>query len=284
MYSMVEVNDDKYDIHGIYIFDPTFDSIGKENGDRGISYAFFGRTIEEMKTLKQTRIARGCSVAIIDGLTDNQSYESFYQEIPLRTMNIVNGFFPTEENKQYLQTIYKLGKDKSNWYSLNEKYLFEVAQLGFKTRGADNIPLSKIEEIIKNTRQIEKKITPEEITQILQFNNSKFKEYFDDPRLFFEIIPDNFVAEEEYESFIAKIQELLIAKQEDEEIITTISFLNNHEQQVLFSMVKKQGDSIEPLLEATFKENYNFGRIFLDKVTKLCLKYFQFPVGKIQVP
>ena len=284
MYSMVEVNDDKYDIHGIYTFDPTLDSLDKDSQDRTMSYAFFGRTIGEMKSLKEQRTSRGCSVALVDGFTDNKSYESFYQEIPLRTMNIVNGFFPSEENKQFLQTIYQQGKDKNNWHSLNEKFMFEIGQLGQRARRIDNIPLSKIEEIIKNTRQLSRQETPEELTQVLQFNNSQFKRYFDDTRLVFEITPDDFIREEDYASLIAKIREILINKKDGDEIISTISFLNNHEQQVLFSMMRVNGEEVEHLLSGTLKSDYNFGRNFLSQFTEEYINHSQFPVGKIQKP
>lgn len=171
MYSMVEIHDDKYNIHGIYLFDPTFDTLEKDAPDRTISYAFFGRTMQEMKSLKKPRIPRGRSVALVDGFTDSASYENFYQELPLLIMNVINGFFPTEENRQYLQTIYSQGGDPSNWRSLNERYISEFAELNQAAIRTNRIPLSQIETIIRIIRQLERTETSEEISQILQFNN-----------------------------------------------------------------------------------------------------------------
>ncbi len=96
MNPIVEIKDSKYDINGIYNFDPTFDSSNQD------SYAFFGRTMEEINKLKQKRVGRGCSLALMEGNTGN-NMELSLNDIPLRTMNIINGFFPIEENFAYLK-------------------------------------------------------------------------------------------------------------------------------------------------------------------------------------
>lgn len=118
-----------------------------------MSYAFFGRSVEEINHLREQRTPRGISIALMKGM--NGKYNEVSNEIPTRTMNIVNGFFPSEENSRFIQEHYAELKDKSNWPSLNEEHLFQISNLGFKVRRADNIPVDTLEQIISNVRKIE---------------------------------------------------------------------------------------------------------------------------------
>lgn len=153
MHSLVEINDDKYDIHGIYNFDPTFDSLPTNSEDRTMSYAFFGRSVDEINHLKEQRVPRGVSIALMKGI--DGKYEEISNEIPTRTMNIMNGFFPSEENSKFIQEHYSELKDRSRWPSLNEEHLFQISQLGFKIRQAENISADTLNQVISNVRKVE---------------------------------------------------------------------------------------------------------------------------------
>lgn len=58
--------------------------------------------MEEINKLKQKIVGRGCSLALMEGNTGN-NMELSLNDIPLRTMNIINRFFPIEENFAYLK-------------------------------------------------------------------------------------------------------------------------------------------------------------------------------------
>jgi len=47
----INVNDEKYNIEGLYFFDPTFDCKKNDSNDFLLSYRFFGKTKEEMDLL-----------------------------------------------------------------------------------------------------------------------------------------------------------------------------------------------------------------------------------------
>lgn len=155
MFSIVEIDDPKYGISGIYNFDAMFDSLDKSafsEEQRENSYVFFGKTFGEINCLKNQRIPRGCSIAIMKG-PDASNYDEVLEEIPLRTMNIINGFFPSEENQAYLNTIYQQGNDKNNWKKLNEPYLSQLDDLGSKYRSTEQIPIETLEAIIINVQK-----------------------------------------------------------------------------------------------------------------------------------
>lgn len=290
MYSIVEVKDPKYNINGIYNFDAALDSLNKNNfsnEQREDSYAFFARTVDEFKHLKKERISRGCSIAITKGNSDR--YQEIVQELPLRTMNIINGFFPSEENYAYLKNIYQKGNDKNTWESFNQPYLFQLFQLGFKARDTESIPLETLEQIIRNVKKAKNdSLTNEElearIEQIRQINHLLFQQHYNDSRLRFQVKPKNYVEKSQYETYQNKMHELLYRKQEDEQIVSTFVFLNNQENQITHSIRKIKGKDTETLLEGVFDADYHFGTQFLMPELNYYLDLCDFPVGKINPP
>ena len=88
----------------------------------------------------------------MEGNTGN-NMELSLNDIPLRTMNIINRFFPIEENFAYLKK-YNEGNDKSNWEKLNEPYMFQLFNLGFKFRRTESISMDVMESIISNISKI----------------------------------------------------------------------------------------------------------------------------------
>ena len=278
MHSIVEVKDSKYDINGIYNFDATFDSYDKD------SYAYFGRSMEQISELYNKRVPRGCSVALMEGNTDINAIE---QELPLRTMNIINGFFPSQENSEYLNKIYQEGNNKDNWKKLNEPYSFQLFNLGFKFRRAENIPMDTIEQVIENVRKKDN-LSVEEIDaqmkRIKEITNKKFKEDFNDPRLIFKTFSDDYVNEEKYSDYIDRIQEIVNSKNDNDEIISTFKFLNGQERKVIHSIVKVNGEDIETLLQGEFTQDYDFGKNFLLPELNNYVEMCQLPVGLIGKP
>lgn len=273
MNPIVEIKDSKYDINGIYNFDPTFDSSNQD------SYAFFGRTMEEINKLKQKRVGRGCSLALMEGNTGN-NMELSLNDIPLRTMNIINGFFPIEENFAYLKKIYNEGNDKSNWKKLNEPYMFQLFNLGFKFRRTESISMDVMESIISNISKIKSPSADEltaKIEKIKKETNKEFAKHFDDPRLMFEIKSENYVDEENYADYITKVNEVIKLKSDNDELLFTFQFLNGQDRKVIHRLIKINSETRQTLLESEFEYNYDFGR-------KLLLPLLDNYIGKCVLP
>ncbi len=287
MHSLVEINDDKYDIHGIYNFDPTFDSLDINSEDRTMSYAFFGRSVEEINHLREQRTPRGISIALMKGM--DGKYNEVSNEIPTRTMNIVNGFFPSEENSRFIQEHYAELKDKSTWPSLNEEHLFQISNLGFKVRRADNIPVDTLEQIISNVRKIENPNLSEEqvksqMDRIREFNNSQFSKYYNDPRLLFKIIPKNYVSQENYPQVLEQISALYSSKNPDKALKTIIEFTNGQQQQVLLRIDSLSDEEKKTLLDCTFDSNYDFMSRFLNPLIHSYAQSFPYSSSQIGKP
>ncbi len=287
MHSLVEINDDKYDIHGIYNFDPTFDSLDINSEDRTMSYAFFGRSVEEINHLREQRTPRGISIALMKGM--DGKYNEVSNEIPTRTMNIVNGFFPSEENSRFIQEHYAELKDKSNWPSLNEEHLFQISNLGFKVRRADNIPVDTLEQIISNVRKIENPNLSEEqiksqMDRIREFNNSQFSKYYNDPRLLFKIIPKNYVSQENYPQVLEQISALYSSKNPDEALKTIVEFTNGQQQQALLKIESLSDEEKKTLLDCTFDSNYDFISRFLNPLIHSYAQSFPYSSSQIGKP
>lgn len=287
MHSLVEINDDKYDIHGIYNFDPTFDSLDINSEDRTMSYAFFGRSVEEINHLREQRTPRGVSIALMKGM--DGKYNEVSNEIPTRTMNIVNGFFPSEENSRFIKEHYAELKDKSNWPSLNEEHLFQISNLGFKVRHAENIPVDTLEQIISNVRKIENPNLSEEqiksqMDRIREFNNSQFSKYYNDPRLLFKIIPKNYVSQENYPQVLEQISALYSSKNPDEALKTIVEFTNGQQQQVLLRIDSLSDEEKKTLLDCTFDSNYDFMSRFLNPLIHSYAQSFPYQSSKIGKP
>lgn len=287
MHSLVEINDDKYDIHGIYNFDPTFDSLDINFEDRTMSYAFFGRSVEEINHLREQRTPRGISIALMKGM--DGKYNEVSNEIPTRTMNIVNGFFPSEENSRFIQEHYAELKDKSNWPSLNEEHLFQISNLGFKVRRADNIPVDTLEQIISNVRKIENPNLSEEqiksqMDRIREFNNSQFSKYYNDPRLLFKIIPKNYVSQENYPQVLEQISALYSSKNPDEALKTIVEFTNGQQQQALLKIESLSDEEKKTLLDCTFDSNYDFMSRFLNPLIHSYAQSFPYSSSQIGKP
>lgn len=287
MHSLVEIKDDKYYINGVYNFDPTFDSMNINSKDRTLGYTFFGRSVEEMNRLKEQRITRGVSIAIMKGVDDN--YEEILNEIPTRTMNIINGFFPSEENSRFIQDHYSELKDKTNWPSLNEKYLIQTSHLGFKTRSSETLYIDIIEKIIRNVRKVENPDLSEiqiksQMAEIKKYNNSQFSKYYNDPRLLFKIIPENYIKPENYRQVLEQINILYNSKNPKETLKTIIEFSNVQQQQVFLKIESLSDEDKKILLECTFSSNYEFLVKFLNPLIESYTHSFPYISSKIGKP
>lgn len=287
MHSLVEINDDKYDVHGIYNFDPTFDSLDINSEDRTMSYAFFGRSVEEINHLREQRTPRGVSIALMKGM--DGKYNEVSNEIPTRTMNIVNGFFPSEENSRFIQEHYAELKDKSNWPTLNEEHLFQISNLGFKVRHAENIPVDTLEQIISNVRKVENPNLSEEqiksqMDRIKEFNNNQFSKYYNDPRLLFKIIPENYINSENYPQLLEQISTLYSSKNHDEALKTVVEFTNGQQQQVLLRIDSLSDEEKKTLLDCTFDSNYDFMSRFLNPLIHSYAQSFPYSSSQIGKP
>lgn len=287
MHSLVEINDDKYDVHGIYNFDPTFDSLDINSEDRTMYYAFFGRSVEEINHLREQRTPRGVSIALMKGM--DGKYNEVSNEIPTRTMNIVNGFFPSEENSRFIQEHYAELKDKSNWPTLNEEHLFQISNLGFKVRHAENIPVDTLEQIISNVRKVENPNLSEEqiksqMDRIKEFNNSQFSKYYNDPRLLFKIIPENYINSENYPQLLEQISTLYSSKNHDEALKTVVEFTNGQQQQVLLRIDSLSDEEKKTLLDCTFDSNYDFMSRFLNPLIHSYAQSFPYSSSQIGKP
>jgi len=287
MHSLVEINDDKYDIHGVYNFDPTFDSLDINSEDRTMSYAFFGRSVEEINHLKEQRTPRGVSIALMKGM--DGKYDEISNEIPTRTMNIINGFFPSEENSRFIQEHYSELKDKSKWPSLNEEHLFQISQLGFKVRRAENISTETLEQIIRNVRKVENPNLSEEqinsqLDRIAKFNNSQLSKYYDDPRLLFKITPENYISKDSFPQILEKISTFYNSKSPDEVLKTIIEFTNGQQQQAFLKIESLSNEEKRTLLDCTFDSNYDFMSKFLNPLIHSYAQSFPYESSKIGKP
>ncbi len=126
----------------------------------------------------------------------DKNIDEAQNEMPTRVMNIVNGFFPEEANKNFVKDHYTQLCDKSNWPVLNEAYLPKVNQVGLMARQSKSIPIDTLDHIIKNVRKVEKPNLNEaqidlQMANIREFNNSQFDKYYNDPRLAFKTGNDN---------------------------------------------------------------------------------------------
>ena len=288
MHSIVEINDDKYDIHGIYNFDPTFDSLDVNSNDRSISYAFFGRSVEEINNLKEQREPRGVSIAIMKAM--DGKYNEISNEIPTRTMNIVNGFFPSEKSRNFIQDHLSELKDKSNWQSLNEDYLFQISQLGFKVRNSQNISMDTLEQIITNVRKVEQPNLNDEqmntkLDKIKQFNNEQFSKFYNDQRLMFKVVPKNYVNKEDYPQLLEKINELYSSSALSKDTMKTIiEFTNGQKQQAFLRIESLSEKEQKELFNCTFDSNYDFMSKFLNPLVNSYAATFPYRSSKIGKP
>ena len=287
MHSLVEINDDKYGIQGIYNFDPASDSLDINSEDRTLSYAFFGRNVEEINHLRKQRIPKGVSIALMKGM--DGKYDEVANENPTRTMNVINGFFPSEENSRFIQEHFSELQDKSNWPSLNEEYLFQISNLGFKVRNSDNIPINKLEQIIANVKKTENPNLSEEqinaqMKKIKEFNNSQFSNYYNDTRLMFKVIPENYVNKENYQQILDQINSLYNSKKRDEALKTIIEFTNGQQQQAFLRVESLSGEEKKTLLNCAFDSNYEFMSKCLNPLIHSYVESFPYTSSQIGKP
>ena len=287
MHSLVEINDNKYGIQGIYNFDPASDSLDINSEDRTLSYAFFGRNVEEINHLRKQRIPKGVSIALMKGM--DGKYDEVANENPTRTMNVINGFFPSEENSRFIQEHFSELQDKSNWPSLNEEYLFQISNLGFKVRNSDNIPINKLEQIIANVKKTENPNLSEEqinaqMKKIKEFNNSQFSNYYNDTRLMFKVIPENYVNKENYQQILDQINSLYNSKKPDEALKTIIEFTNGQQQQAFLRVESLSGEEKKTLLNCTLDSNYEFMSKCLNPLIHSYVESFPYTSSQIGKP
>ena len=280
MNPIVEIVDPKYGINGNYNFDPTYEFSNAN------SYAFFGRTMEEFEHLKQRRKGCGCSLALTEGNTGRETYEQVLNDLPLRTMNIINGFFPTQENFDYLKKIYSDGSDKSKWKDLNSEYSFQLFNLGFKVRRSERILTETLEKVISNVWKT--KVSSNEIesklSKIKKETNEKFKKYYENPRLIFNIESENHVRNKDFNDYIKKEEEMLSSKEVDEEIISIFTFLNGQDRKVIHRLMKNTKEGHQLLSESEFNYDYDFGNKLLTPILEKYISKCEFPVGEISKP
>ena len=287
MHSLVEINDDKYGIQGIYNFDPASDSLDINSEDRTLSYAFFGRNVEEINHLRKQRIPKGVSIALMKGM--DGKYDEVANENPTRTMNVIKGFFPSEENSRFIQEHFSELQDKSNWPSLNEAFLFQISNLGFKVRSSDNIPINKLEQIIANVKKTENPNLSEEqinaqMKKIKEFNNSQFSNYYNDTRLMFKVIPENYVNKENYQQILDQINSLYNSKKPDEALKTIIEFTNGQQQQAFLRVESLSGEEKKTLLNCAFDSNYEFMSKCLNPLIHSYVESFPYTSSQIGKP
>ena len=202
---------------------------------------------------------------------------------------IVNGFFPSEENSRFIQEHYAELKDKSNWPTLNEEHLFQISNLGFKVRHAENIPVDTLEQIISNVRKVENPNLSEEqiksqMDRIKEFNNSQFSKYYNDPRLLFKIIPENYINSENYPQLLEQISTLYSSKNHDEALKTVVEFTNGQQQQVLLRIDSLSDEEKKTLLDCTFDSNYDFMSRFLNPLIHSYAQSFPYSSSQIGKP
>lgn len=132
--TIIDINDDKYDIHGIYLFDPYSDSLPKteydENSIRKINYNYF------------------C-------MSFNQLNKTIYKE----TISGIFKYFLVPKKKMFLDRIDELKLlDENEVNKLNNIFGFDY---------------SNLYESVQNTEDIEERILFEVINNTLRFDNYK---------------------------------------------------------------------------------------------------------------
>ena len=164
--TLVEVKDDKYNIDGIYLFDPSMDTLSKEKyhneGVRRINYNFFGLNLMIMNRLKyKDRLQGILSILSIEDFdyaeekisitrdnsiirenqkileSFNMSFESLYNKLKDTKQIDVNDIIKINDS------LYNDKKEKYNTYLLNN-YNSRKAELFEKNT------LEELEEYIEN--------------------------------------------------------------------------------------------------------------------------------------
>jgi len=119
------MRDTKYRIYDIYCFDPYFDSKTEEN-------RFFAQTINQVKASFPKRKYHGIFLAFTEGVKGN--YFEMVHEFPIRIMNLINGFFPSIKNKEYLNCVYEGLEDVRKWREINYPNVFSIVNLGYRAQ------------------------------------------------------------------------------------------------------------------------------------------------------
>ena len=282
---IINVDDDKYDVHGIYHFDPSSDCLLKNESDRSISYNFFCRNRKEMNSLKQPRIMSGLASVIMG----QEELSALKNENPFKTLEVVNVFSEDEDAINDLKFLneYRQDVEKNHnyWPTINKKYELSISFLRDKVGYAKEVPLSVITQVIINVRKItNKEFKNEDIEDILMFNNEKFSENFSDPRLLFKINPKNYVSKDNYKKALEEITYIYDNKKDSDTIKTNIDFTNGQQQQVLLKITLLSSNKEEILLDYTFDDNYEFATNFLTPLIQLYSDRFSYKFGKIEKP
>lgn len=289
MHVITNVNDDKYDVHGIYHFDISLDCFSKQEDDRICSYSFFCRNTKEMKTENQRRIMKGASAVIMG----DESIAACRSENPFRTLEIVSGFYSYEDIDRDIKFINEYREDietkPSYWPMINKNYELCISSIRDKANHSPEILTSVIEELIANVQKIKNKsLSNEQLKQNLQlikeYNNKRFKEFFSDTRLLFELKPQNYVSKDEYKSVLNDAILIYNSKKENNQIKTVIEFTNNQQQQVLFKIIVLSGEEEKVIMNYTFDNSYDFSELFLNPLIQMYSEYFSYMTGIIEKP
>lgn len=152
--TLININDDKYDIHGIYIFDPYSDSLPKteynENGIRKINYNYFCMNLNQLnKTVYEETISGICKYFLVPKIS---MFLDRIDELKLLDENEVNKFNNT------------FGTDYSSLYErinttedISENTLFELINNTLRFDNYKTINNINMIDIIKENYYLKKK-------------------------------------------------------------------------------------------------------------------------------
>lgn len=149
--SLVFVDDDKYEAHGIYVFDPTSDSIPKEvyksDAIRKVNYNYFGLTLGKITdTNYDDKLGEVLSLLNSESLdfslrkmdskekkkiesSFNSSFEDIYEKVKktkvLDEDKLLDLFISTYHNEDFLGLNRDVGELIRNSYTLRKKEIFK---------------------------------------------------------------------------------------------------------------------------------------------------------------
>ena len=177
----------------------------------------------------------------------------------------------------------------SYWSMINKNYELCISSIRDKANHSPEVLTSLIEELITNVQKIKNKsLSNEQLKQNLQlikeYNNKRFKEFFSDTRLLFELKPQNYVSKDEYKSVLNDAILIYNSKKENNQIKTVIEFTNNQQQQVLFKIIVLSGEEEKVIMNYTFDNSYDFSELFLNPLIQMYSEYFSYMTGIIEKP
>ena len=122
------------------------------------------------------------------------------------------------------------------------------------------------------------------MNRIREFNNSQFSKYYNDSRLLFKIISENYVSKDKYPQILEQISNIYNSRNPNEALKTIIEFTNGQQQQALLRIESLSQEEKRILINCTFDSNYDFTSKLLNPLIHSYTQSFPYESSKIGKP